>query len=73
MKKIIALLMALVMIFALAACGQKAETPAAEEAEPTFAFDNDSTPFDVSTLTEDEIAKVKVGFIFLHDRTPPMT
>jgi basic membrane protein A len=67
MKKILALLMALVMVFALAACGQKAEAPAAQEAEPTFPFDNDSTPFDVSTLKEDEIAKVKVGFIFLHD------
>ena len=64
MKKIIALLMVLVMVLALAACGQKAP---AEEAEPTFTFDNDSTPFDVSTLSEDEVKKVKVGFIFLHD------
>ena len=66
MKKIIALLMVLVMVFALAACGQKQEAPA-QEAEPTFAFDNDSTPFDTSTLTQDELGKVKVGFIFLHD------
>ena len=67
MKKIIALLLALVMVFALAACGKKAEPEAAPE--PTFPFDNDSTPFDVSTLTEEEIGKIKVGFIFLHDET----
>ncbi len=65
MKKIFALILALVMIFALTACGKKAET----EAEPTFPFDNDSTPFDVSTLTADDVAKIKVGFIFLHDET----
>nr|MCR5576354.1 BMP family ABC transporter substrate-binding protein [Oscillospiraceae bacterium] len=67
MKKIIALLLALTMVFALAACGQKAEPEATPE--PTFPFDNDSTPFDVSTLTSDEVKNVKVGFIFLHDET----
>ena len=67
MKKIFALLLALAMIFALAACGQKAEPEATPE--PTFPFDNDSTPFDVSTLTADETKAVKVGFIFLHDET----
>ena len=67
MKKIIALLLALVMVFALAACGKKAEPEATPE--PTFPFDNDSTPFDVSTLTEEEVGKIKVGFIFLHDET----
>ena len=66
MKKLFALLLALVMVFALAACGQSA-APAETEAEPTFEFDNDSTPFDVSTLSADEVAKIKVGFIFLHD------
>ena len=63
MKKLFALLLALCMIFALCACGAKDET--AEE--PTFPFDNDSTPFDTSTLTADELSKIKVGFIFLHD------
>ncbi len=67
MKKIIALLLALVMVVALAACGKTAEPQAT--AEPTFPFDNDSTPFDTSTLTTDEVAKIKVGFIFLHDET----
>ena len=69
MKKIIALLMALVMVFALAACGEQAAPAPAQEAEPTFEFDNDSTAFDTSTLTEDEVNKIKVGFIFLHDET----
>ena len=69
MKKIIALLMALVMVFALAACGEQAAPAPAQEAEPTFEFDNDSTAFDTSTLTEDEVSKIKVGFIFLHDET----
>ncbi|MBP1557977.1 MAG: BMP family ABC transporter substrate-binding protein, partial [Oscillospiraceae bacterium] len=76
MKKIIALMLALVMVLSMAACGAKApeaapevEAPEAEapEAEPTFEFDNDSTPFDTTTLTADELANVKVGFIFLHD------
>ena len=66
MKKFIALFLALVMVFALCACGKKTEEAAPE---PTFAFDNDSTPFDVSTLSADEVAKIKVGFIFLHDET----
>ena len=67
MKKIIALILALTMVFALAACGKKAEPEATPE--PTFPFDNDSTPFDVSTLTSDDVKNVKVGFIFLHDET----
>ena len=66
MKKIIAMLLALVMVFALCACGAKEETPAVE-VEPTFDFDNNSDAFDVSTLAEDELANIKVGFIFLHD------
>ena len=68
MKKIIATLLALVMVFALAACGSSSSSSSpAEEAEPTFEFDNDSTPFDISTLSDDEIKDIKVGFIFLHD------
>ena len=65
MKKILAMLLALTMVFALCACGKTAAP--AQEAEPTFEFDNSSEPFDVSTLTEDELKTVKVGFIFLHD------
>ena len=43
--------------------------PRARDGVRSRAFDNDSTPFDVSTLTEEEIGKIKVGFIFLHDET----
>jgi len=71
MKKIFALLLALAMVFSLCACGAKEEpaAPAVEETveEPTFPFDNNSDDFDVSTLTAEEIASIKVGFIFLHD------
>ena len=51
MKKIVALLMALCMVFALCACGQSA-APAATEAPAADA-----------TAASD----LKVGFIFLHD------
>ena len=67
MKKIFALLLALTMIFALAACGKTAAPETTPE--PTFPFDNDSTPFDIGTLSADEAKSVKVGFIFLHDET----
>jgi len=66
MKKFLAIILALSMVFALCACGSKTEAPA-EEAEPTFPFDNNSDAFDTSTLTADELADIKVGFIFLHD------
>ena len=69
MKKTIALLLAVVMCLALAACGGSSGESTTAEAtpEPTFPFDNDSTAFDVSTLTAEETAPIKVGFIFLHD------
>ena len=59
MKKIVALLMALCMVFALCACGQSAapaatETPAADAADAPAA---DATA----------ASNLKVGFIFLHD------
>ncbi len=56
MKKIIALLLALVMVFALCACGNTA-APAATEA-PAEATTDD---------TANAAADLKVGFIFLHD------
>ena len=60
MKKIVALLMALCMVFALCACGQSAapaatESPAADAAADAPAVD--------ATAASD----LKVGFIFLHD------
>ena len=56
MKKIIAMLLALVMVFALAACGEEApaeETPAETPAE--------------APAEEGGAVDMKVGFIFLHD------
>jgi len=76
MKKITALLLVLVLCLSLCACGAKkaeesaAEAPAAEAEptpEPTFEFDNNSDAFDTETLSDDELAGIKVGFIFLHD------
>jgi len=75
MKKTLSIALVLVLVLALlAGCGEKKEAaPAADAAEETVdrdanvVFDNDSTAFDVTTLTDEEIAKVKVGFIFLHD------
>ena len=76
MKKIIALILVLVMALSFAACGTaKAEPteapadngPQVDERDKNVVFDNDSTPFDVKTLSAEDVAKVKVGFIFLHD------
>ena len=60
MKKIVALLMALCMVFALCACGQSA--PAATEAPAADAAATEAPAAD-ATATSD----LKVGFIFLHD------
>ncbi|MBQ1235688.1 MAG: BMP family ABC transporter substrate-binding protein, partial [Oscillospiraceae bacterium] len=54
MKKIVALLLAFVMVFALCACGAKEEAPAAVEEE-------------VAAPAEEAAAPFKAGFIFLHD------
>ena len=66
MKKFLALLLALVMVFALAACGQDAP----ETTEP--AGDGDSVTSDAPVSDAPETAgipleEIKVGFIFLHD------
>lgn len=57
MKKLIAMLLALVMVFALCACG-KTEAPAASEAP---AAEETAPAEDAAAVT------VKAGFIFLHD------
>lgn len=57
MKKLIAMLLALVMVFALCACG-KTEAPAASEAP---AAEKTAPAEDAAAVT------VKAGFIFLHD------
>ena len=60
MKKIIALLMALCMVFALCACGGSkapaAEAPAAE-----------APAAEAPAAEANPMADVKLGFIFLHD------
>ena len=58
MKKIVALLMALCMVFALCACGESA-APAATEAPAADAPAADAPAADAPAM--------KVGFIFLHD------
>ena len=60
MKKIVALLMALCMVFALCACGQSA-APAATEA-PAADAAADAPAADATAASD-----LKVGFIFLHD------
>lgn len=60
MKKILALLLALVMVFALVACGTGETKDPAETTDPT-------NPTDPSPDAEGDIADMKVGFIFLHD------
>ena len=60
MKKIVALLMALCMVFALCACGQSA-APAATEA-PAADAAADAPAADAVAASD-----LKVGFIFLHD------
>ena len=61
MKKIVALLMALCMVFALCACGQSA-APAATEAPAADAAATEAPAADATAASN-----LKVGFIFLHD------
>ena len=61
MKKILALAMALCMIFALCACGQSA-APAATEAPAADAAATEAPAADATAASD-----LKVGFIFLHD------
>ena len=65
MKKIIAMLLALVMVFALCACGQSA-APAASDSAPAAdaAPAADDAAADAAPAAADSL---KVGFIFLHD------
>ena len=68
MKKFLALLLALVMIFALAACGE-AETTTSDA--PASEAPEDSTvseaPEGDSAVAGIPLDQIKVGFIFLHD------
>jgi len=64
MKKILALLLALVMVFALCACGQSA-APAADQDSAPAGQDN-AAGQDSAPAGSDAVV-VKAGFIFLHD------
>ncbi len=68
MKKFLALLLALVMVFALAACGE-AETTASDA--PSSEAPEDGTvseaPEGDGTVAGIPLDQIKVGFIFLHD------
>ena len=61
MKKIMALVLALCMVFALCACGQSA-APAATEAPAADAAATEAPAADATAASD-----LKVGFIFLHD------
>ena len=66
MKKILALLLALVMVFALAACGQPNNAPAANNTPADDSPVNDDAPVG-DPVDVAPAADLKVGFIFLHD------
>ena len=65
MKKFLALLLALVMVFALAACGEDAP----ETTEPADDGDvtTDAPATDAPETAGIPLDEIKVGFIFLHD------
>lgn len=66
MKKIIAMLLALVMVFALCACGEK-PAPAESDAPADSAAPTQSAAPAESDAPADDAMDIKVGFIFLHD------
>ena len=68
MKKIIALLMALVMVLGLAACGQTAAPAPAASAAPAEAAPAEAAPAEAAPA-EEAAPALKAGFIFLHDET----
>ena len=69
MKKFLALLLALVMVFALAACGE-AETPASDAPAsdtPDDSAESDAPASEAPATEGIALEDIKVGFIFLHD------
>jgi basic membrane protein A len=67
MKKIIALLMALCMVFALCACGSSSSSSTTTTTTATEAPAADDAA--AAEATEDSaLSSIKVGFIFLHDQ-----
>ena len=72
MKKLIALLLAVVMVLAMAACGKKTEKP--DDATPTAPVNSDTKGMTESPLAAKDVIKdfevkddFKIGFICLHD------
>ena len=69
MKKILAILLALVMVLSFAACGgnngNQEEKPAGEETLKELVAIEKASPINLDANTD--YSKVKIGFIFLHD------
>ena len=65
MKKIVAMLLALVMVFALCACGQSAAPAASDTSAASDASASDTAA--ASDAASPAADSFKVGFIFLHD------
>ncbi len=64
MKKILALILALCMVFALAACGQAAEKPAEQPAENNEQpAENNEQPAENNEQPAEQVAEVKVAMI----------
>jgi len=63
MKRFAALLLSLLMVVSLAACGEKTETSASTETSVSEAASTETA----STETTPVENKIKAGFIFLHD------
>ena len=67
MKKVIAMLLALVMVFALCACGQTAAPAPAAEAPAAEAPAAEAPAAEAPAAEAPAAPAVKAGFIFLHD------
>ncbi|MBO4678617.1 MAG: BMP family ABC transporter substrate-binding protein [Lachnospiraceae bacterium] len=63
MKRFAALLLSLLMVVSLAACGEKTETPASSEASVSASAATETANTEVTPVEN----KIKAGFIFLHD------
>lgn len=72
MKKIIALLLALIMVFAMVACGAKEEAPAAKEEAPAASEEKKEeapTEEEEAPAEEAPAEKVKIGLISFNEAT----
>ena len=67
MKKMLALLLAVVMVFALVACASGSKTPATEAPATETPAATDDAPAAETPAADEVPADFKVGFITLHD------